>query len=150
MEREGESSWIPCHRSFSLPAMFQGRIWEADASPGEGTAGKSGFCWLQVQPRLREGAETFPSLQEYIKKLWNTSISHLSFLPAFPSYFCSAGSSGTLWQHHPAGTSLSKAFPVTELPNSTEDAQGWLQFPWEAIGSTSRNNPGLQQGETAP
>lgn len=69
-------------------------------------AGRSGFC--------QEGAETFRNIHKY------GTVPHVTLPSSIPSYFCSANV-GTQ-------TSLSKEFPILELPNS-------MLRDWNSLGN---------------
>lgn len=108
-------------------------------------AGKSGFCWLQVQPRLREGAETFPSLQEHTKKLWNTSIPHI--FPSFQHFPVISAVPGALG--HCGSTTLQEILcPKHSQSLNFPTAPRMLRDGCNSLGKPSAPPPGIIQGSS--
>lgn len=107
-------------------------------------AGKSGFCWLQVQPQLWEGAETFPSLQEYIKNYGTPpypifpSFQHFPVIPAVLGALGHCGST-TLQELLCPKHSQSLNFPT---------APRMLRDGCNSLGKPSALPPGIIQGSS--
>lgn len=91
---------------------------------------------LHVQPRPRGGAETFPS-PPGTHKLWNSSKTHLTPPSSIPGYFCSARSSGTVWEHKPLCPKHSQPWDFPTAPRMLRDG-------WNSLGKASALHPEIQ------
>lgn len=84
------------------------------------------------------GKELRPSLpSRNIHQLLNSSMSHLTLPSSIPSYFCSATSSGTMWEHK-------LLCPKRSQPLNFPAAPRMLRDGWNSLGKPSALPPAIQ------